>query len=584
MAAVALNAQNLNINNPYGIAGHGHYWDEVHSLHVKWARMWSQDGAALWGEIQPTHIDSFYWDILDAWVNEIHGEGYKMMLTIRTGGDSTSFHPCKWTDHSYEPDVHPFLPPDFILYKEASFPPKDYQEWYNFVYAVVERYDGSHTDASGNLLPEIRYYETQAENDISLYWYGTKEEYYDQFLPTFYRAVHDANPNAVVIGGSVTGVGIGLTIIDSMIKANVDTGAIVDFYHEYFYDANSTTWAEIVAENTASQRRIGFVNYSFKPSGDAVYYDKRGYHNYERWNKLSDHMAFERERMSDHGYSKPLWGTEVGIFDPVSFPLVPEHVHAQQYQKKMILQFAEDVEWFCFAPMTSNPNNSVTNIFSPMYSLVPFGTPEARELRDAFAFVAGKINEVTGYAFDHEETINQVNFYYFLSDLSDKTFIASWAREGDTTTVSIGLPVNLDSLVVYNYLGVPAWPPKGDSLILAYTESPTFIEWKPSSTTQVSESADFTSGAPDIKVYPNPFNSSTKIMYILKKASMVEITVYNVLGEKVKSLVHIFKLPGIHSVTWDGTDEFAHTVNSGVYFYQIRTDNQSRSQCMIYLK
>jgi len=561
-AAAGLHAQTFSSDNPYGIAGHGHYWDEVDSIHVKWARMWSQDGAALWGEIQPVHIDSFYWDDLDAWVHEIHSEGYHMLLTIRTGGDSTSFHPCKWTDHSHEPDVHPILPPNFILYKEASFPPRDYQEWYDFVYAVVERYDGTHTDGGGTLLPEIRYFETQAENDISLYWYGTKEEYYDQFLPTFYRAVHDANPDAVVIGGSVTGEGTGLTIIDAMIKAASDTSAIIDCYHHYFYDADNVTWEDIMTENTASQRRIEFVKYSFKAVGDVVYYDKRGFHNYERWNTVKDHMAFERDQMAIQGYSRPLWGTEVGIFDPQTFPLVPEHIHAEQYQKKMILQLAEGVEWFCFAPMTSNPNNFLTSIFSPMYSLVPFGTPEARELRDAFAFIAGKIDEVTGYIFDHEETIAGVSFYHFKSNLYDNTFIATWAREGETSTATIDIPEDLDSLIVFNYLGIPSYPTLSDSLTLTYTERPTFIEWEPSSSTGIPGSTAKKQNAPLFKVYPNPFQAYATVEFDNPDNKPYSLHLYNCLGQRVLSIPHMTS----GQVRID-----RGALASGIYFLELKT-------------
>ena len=84
--------------------------------------------------------------------------------------------------------------------------------------------------------------------------------------------------------------------------------------------------------------------------------------------------------------------------------------------------------------------------------------------------------------------------------------------------------------------------------------------------------------------YPNPFNSNTMIRYSIEKTGMVEITVFNVLGEKVISLLHTNKLPGTYSVPWDGTDEFGNLVNSGIYFYQFRTNNQLKSQRMLYLK
>ena len=84
--------------------------------------------------------------------------------------------------------------------------------------------------------------------------------------------------------------------------------------------------------------------------------------------------------------------------------------------------------------------------------------------------------------------------------------------------------------------------------------------------------------------YPNPFNSNTIIRYSIEKSTLVEINIYNILGEKVKSLLRKNNVSGVHSVEWNGADDFGEKVNSGVYFYQIRAGNQLKTQRMIYLK
>ncbi|NOZ60129.1 MAG: T9SS type A sorting domain-containing protein [Calditrichaeota bacterium] len=76
--------------------------------------------------------------------------------------------------------------------------------------------------------------------------------------------------------------------------------------------------------------------------------------------------------------------------------------------------------------------------------------------------------------------------------------------------------------------------------------------------------------------YPNPFNSSTTIRYQLARAGRVEIAIYNVLGEKIRSLVNEEKQSGTHSVVWDGKDDTGNLVSTGVYFYQLRV-NDTRS-------
>ncbi|TDJ03717.1 MAG: T9SS type A sorting domain-containing protein [Caldithrix sp.] len=74
--------------------------------------------------------------------------------------------------------------------------------------------------------------------------------------------------------------------------------------------------------------------------------------------------------------------------------------------------------------------------------------------------------------------------------------------------------------------------------------------------------------------YPNPFNPSTNIVYILPVQSRVTVSITNLLGQIVRTLIAGKIIPaGRHSVTWDGTDDSGNFSASGVYFYQFQTDN-----------
>jgi predicted esterase len=84
--------------------------------------------------------------------------------------------------------------------------------------------------------------------------------------------------------------------------------------------------------------------------------------------------------------------------------------------------------------------------------------------------------------------------------------------------------------------------------------------------------------------YPNPFNPSTTIHYYLPKAEHVEISVYNLLGQKVVSLLEGKQATGMHSLTWDGRSRHGNMVGSGVYFYKIATDSQSIIKKMILIR
>ena len=79
--------------------------------------------------------------------------------------------------------------------------------------------------------------------------------------------------------------------------------------------------------------------------------------------------------------------------------------------------------------------------------------------------------------------------------------------------------------------------------------------------------------------YPNPFNSSTTIGYFLPRATRVEVSVYNTVGERVTTLVAEQKPRGIHAVTWD-----ASGLAAGVYFYGIQAEDHSDARRCILVR
>jgi hypothetical protein len=70
--------------------------------------------------------------------------------------------------------------------------------------------------------------------------------------------------------------------------------------------------------------------------------------------------------------------------------------------------------------------------------------------------------------------------------------------------------------------------------------------------------------------YPNPFNPTTTIEYQLPVQTMTDIEIYNMLGERVVSLVHETKSAGFYTVQWNGTNDAGAKVATGVYFYRMR--------------
>lgn len=84
--------------------------------------------------------------------------------------------------------------------------------------------------------------------------------------------------------------------------------------------------------------------------------------------------------------------------------------------------------------------------------------------------------------------------------------------------------------------------------------------------------------------YPNPFNPSTSIKFALPSPQHVRLTVYNILGQTVKTIVDDDLQAGQYIRTWDGDDSRGHPVASGIYFYQLDAGEFSRCRKMVLLK
>ncbi|MBN2012676.1 T9SS type A sorting domain-containing protein [candidate division KSB1 bacterium] len=84
--------------------------------------------------------------------------------------------------------------------------------------------------------------------------------------------------------------------------------------------------------------------------------------------------------------------------------------------------------------------------------------------------------------------------------------------------------------------------------------------------------------------YPNPFNPSTQIVFDIPKAADVQLAVYNVMGQKIRTLVTGNQAAGQYKTTWDGMNDQGLAVASGVYFYRIQAGDYVKSHKMMFVK
>ena len=84
--------------------------------------------------------------------------------------------------------------------------------------------------------------------------------------------------------------------------------------------------------------------------------------------------------------------------------------------------------------------------------------------------------------------------------------------------------------------------------------------------------------------YPNPFNPVTNIKFQLPQVSDVKLVVYNMLGQKIRTLVDGNKDIGYYNVQWDGKNDNGNQVATGIYIYKFEAGNYIKSQKMILMK
>jgi len=85
--------------------------------------------------------------------------------------------------------------------------------------------------------------------------------------------------------------------------------------------------------------------------------------------------------------------------------------------------------------------------------------------------------------------------------------------------------------------------------------------------------------------YPNPFNPTTVIRFTVRERTPVRLHIYNVVGQRVRTLVDDVRTPGVvHTIEWNGRNNSGQSVASGVYFYRLVTTDFTQTRKMVLLK
>ncbi|NQT96534.1 MAG: T9SS type A sorting domain-containing protein, partial [Candidatus Marinimicrobia bacterium] len=117
-----------------------------------------------------------------------------------------------------------------------------------------------------------------------------------------------------------------------------------------------------------------------------------------------------------------------------------------------------------------------------------------------------------------------------------------------------------------------------DISVVKMAVAPTAIEPENEKITRVPEKFAL------LQNYPNPFNPETTIEYALPKQSKVTLTIYNVLGQQVRTLSNTVQNAGNYSIVWDAKNDHGKAAPTGMYLYVLTTNEQRLTRKMVLMR
>ncbi|MCK4716772.1 MAG: T9SS type A sorting domain-containing protein, partial [Candidatus Marinimicrobia bacterium] len=193
----------------------------------------------------------------------------------------------------------------------------------------------------------------------------------------------------------------------------------------------------------------------------------------------------------------------------------------------------------------------------------------------------------------HEGLLVKISNVYIVKDAWQSSYgdVAGAITDGtDTLTIRIyaetGIAYEDSSLVfdkLFHFTGIVSQYTYSDPPNDGYQTFPRDI-----SDFEIISSIDEITAIPEVfalqQSYPNPFNPTASIKYDLPREAMVRIIIYDIIGREVRTLVNEKQDAGYKSIIWDGRDNEGCMVTSGMYIYQMITDEFQKTRKMTLLK
>lgn len=344
--------------------------------------------------------------------------------------------------------------PPYVGRTPPSTPPKNLEDYYDFLYAVASRYKGK----------VARYSIEEEAHADGIYFAGTPEQYM-QMLATANRAIHDADPEAIVQDSGLSSSGVGVLYAHSLVEAGKPDEAAQFLAHWFSHYSPARVKGEALSFDTEAdlqalfsqdevQRLLTWTDLLWSDyAGD---YDVQQIHYFGPWDVMPEILAWLHEQMSAGGSDKPIEFWEFGYgwddmrtYDP--------QAHAQDEAKLMAMAIGEGVlralswQFTDYAAFGGHPG------------LVTDQGP--RPAAQAFGVTAEKLNGTT----HSERLMLGEGLWGYRYENPTGTVYALWSD----APAKVSLPVSDTAVIVTDIAGFTT---SADPSALDVGTSPIFVE------------------------------------------------------------------------------------------------------------
>ncbi len=414
--------------------------------------------------------------------------------------------------------------------------------------------------------------------------------------------------------------------LDYISKVSVEETLEVAFEYEYEYPFQNL--GQIVYERTKATARHGYVVGEIVDTNECIdilcnqELELQEYTGVWKTVSKGTHIVYHPPRgvynSWRHLHLKIILSTS-GEVDTLSermyFDVVPEHwEHLPTLIKSetITIEFTEGEEGIFDYGLygTIELNVEVANLFGPFYAWFP---NEHTNAWVKFEGIYESFYEDESYLWwsvsllQVEPSIlgGQKGFYIFIPELSDSSEYSRYKCKKATLIIEIeGVQSekSCDFILVsapQEYSSIKFKIPQEFSFGYCFSPFEHDMEYQDEEfkvkkfygrcpSTGIAHVEWGTSTTPDhvslLQNYPNPFNQETVIKYTLPWDRAVKLSVYNVLGERIRTLVNELQNANDYEVRWDGMNEQGEMVASGIYFYRLQAEEFTQTNKMLLLK